>query len=59
MTQIQRKHELQDYDDMTIDLTQSEYDNDWKERQEELDILDRKCEDWVNGKVGDAKNVDR
>ena len=29
------------------------------EREKELDLLDRKCEDWVNTKVGDTKNVDR
>ena len=34
-------------------------DYELSDREEELDLLDRKCEDWVNTKVGDTKNVDR
>ena len=62
MTQIQKKHNLQEdmdneCDEMSIDgclldITKTEY-------EKEIDLLDRKCEDWVNGKIGDAKNVDR
>ena len=47
MTQIQKKHDLLEEED--IDIFQ--IDLEPTERQEELDILDRKCEDWVNTKT--------
>lgn len=63
MTQIQKKHNLQEdlkseygwcfvkdddgsFGDQYLDLAQSEY-------EKECDLMDRKCEDWVNDKVGE------
>ena len=57
MTLIQKKHDLQESEysdsfcDVFLDLEQSDY-------EKECDLMDRKCEDWVNDKIGDAKNVD-
>ena len=67
MTQIQKKHDLQEdldkeygwclvrgndgsFGDTLLDLAQSEY-------EKECDLMDRKCEDWVNTKIGENKNV--
>lgn len=61
MTQIQKKHDLQEdldkeygwclvrgndgsFGDTLLDLAQSEY-------EKECDLMDRKCEDWVNSKL--------
>ena len=49
MTQIQKKHEHQEEEE--IDLSQIDFE--LSERQEELDILDRKAEEWVKNKLGE------
>ena len=49
MTQIQKKHEYQEEEE--IDLSQIDFE--LSERQEELDILDKKAEEWVKNKLGE------
>jgi len=34
-------------------------DYELSDREEELDLLDRKCDTWVKTKIGDRDNVDK